>query len=236
MSSLAAKGIVLNRGIAAPMSTRSPEVRWGKDLMEVQEEERRRISQELHDDLGQRLALLEIKIDQLDSRCLPPEVTRGLKNVKELIAQMDRDIHRICYELYPVVLEKMGLVAAMTALCRDFSEMTSMSIVFDHENVPRRIPNNVSLCLYRVAQEALHNVSRHAKVRDAKVSLRQTPEGIELAVVDSGQGYDPFLIGAKKGLGLITIEDRIRRAGGRCSIRSSPGFGTEVRAVVYRND
>jgi signal transduction histidine kinase len=207
---------------------------WAKDLMEVQEGERRRISQELHDDLGQRLALLEIKIDQLEDQYLPDDVAQGLKSVKLLIGEMDRDIHRICYELYPVVLEKLGLVAAMTGLCQDFSEMSGVSIDFDHENIPKRVSNNVSLCLYRVTQEALHNVCRHAKAKKAKVSLRRTAHGIELVVLDSGRGFDLFLARARKGLGLTTMEERIRRAGGRCFIRSSPGSGTEVKAVVYR--
>jgi signal transduction histidine kinase len=208
---------------------------WTKDLMEAQEEERRRISQELHDDLGQRLALLEIKIDQLDDEFLPAEVSKGLKSVKQLIGEMDRDIHRICYELYPVVLEKLGLVAAMTSLCRDFSEMSGVPIAFDHENIPKRVSNNVSLCLYRVTQEALHNVCRHAKAKEAKVSLRRNSQGIELVVLDSGLGFDLFLARGRKGLGLTTMEERIRGAGGRCFIRSSPGWGTEVKAVVYRN-
>jgi signal transduction histidine kinase len=208
---------------------------WTKDLMEAQEEDRRRISQELHDDLGQRLALLEIKIDQLEVNFLPAEVAKGLKNVKELIGEMDRDIHRICYELYPVVLQKLGLVTAMRGLCQDFSEISGMSITFDHENIPKRLSNNVSLCLYRVTQEALHNVSRHAKAKEAKVSLRRSAEGIELVVLDAGRGFDPFQARARKGLGLTTMEERIRSAGGRCFIRSSPGLGTEVKAIVYRH-
>lgn len=207
--------------------------RWARELIEVQEEERRRISQELHDDLGQRLALLEIQIHQLEHKSDLADIAKGLKSLKDRVGEMDRDIHRICYELYPVVLEKLGLIVAMTSLCREFSEMTGIATVFNHENVPKFIPDKASLCLFRLAQEALHNVFKHAKAKEAKVSLNGIAGGIELKVLDSGGGFDPFLIRSKKGLGLITIDERVQSAGGRCSVRSTPGSGTEVRAVLY---
>jgi signal transduction histidine kinase len=208
---------------------------WASEILAVQEGERRRISQELHDDLGQRLALLEIKIHQLEQRYLPIEVTEGLKDVRALIGEMDRDIHRICYELYPVVLEKLGLVVALRSLCRDFSESSGILTVFDHDKIPPLLPKTISLCLYRVAQEALHNVSKHAGGKDARVSLRGVEEGLEIAIVDFGNGFDPISIRARKGLGLTTIKERVTGVGGHCSIRSSPGSGTEVRAVVYQH-
>ena len=202
--------------------------------MEVQEEERRRISQELHDDLGQRLALLEIRISQFELRYLPADILLGLKALRDLVGEMDRDIHRICYELYPVVLEKLGLIVGLTSLCRDFSEMSGVSTFFHHESIPKHVPKNVSLCLYRVAQEGLHNISKHAKVKEAKVSLRGTAEGVEIVVADSGNGFDPFVNRARTGLGLVTMEERVLSIGGHCSIHSSPGLGTEVRAGVYQ--
>ncbi len=212
----------------------SPRRRWVSDLLAVQEGERRRISQELHDDLGQRLALLEIKVHQLEKRYLPADVTEELRNVREMIGEMDRDIHRICYELYPVVLEKLGLVVALKSLCRDFSGSSGILTIFEHENVPHPLPKNVSLCLYRVAQEALHNVSKHAGGKDARISLRCVEDGLEIAIVDFGSGFDPLSIRTRRGLGLTTIEERVTGVGGRCSIRSAPGLGTEVRAVVYQ--
>ena len=221
---------VRHRGIA--VSIVPSKRRWARDLIEVQEGERRRISQELHDDLGQRLALLEIQIYQLEHRCSSEDIANGLKTLRARVGEMDRDIHRICYELYPVVLEKLGLVVALSSLCREFSEMTGISAVFDHQNVPRYVPDNVSLCVYRVAQEALHNVFKHAKAKEAKVSLRGIAGGIEIKVVDSGAGFDPFLVRTRKGLGLITIDERVQSAGGLCSVHSNPGFGTEVKAVL----
>ena len=215
------------------MSTLS-ERRWAKDIFEMQEQERRRISQELHDDLGQRLALLEIKIEQLN-KCPLGDVTNGLKVLRSLIAEMDEDMHRICYELYPVVLEQMGLVVALTSLCRDFSESSGISISFQHKNVPEKPSKRVSLCLYRVVQEALHNVSKHAHAKEAKITLRATSEGLEACVIDSGTGFDPFMTRASKGLGLTTIRERVRSIGGRCWIVSSPGTGTAVKALIYQH-
>lgn len=231
MSSLVAENTAPTKKIA---SVRSVSRRRGssRDLIEVQEGERRRISQELHDDLGQRLALIEIRIDQLEHRGLPPDVVTGLESVKILIEEMDRDIHRICYELYPVVLDKLGLVAGLASLCRDFSEASGISTSFDHRDVPARVAENVSLCLYRLVQEALHNVSKHSRADRASVSLAGTKESLQIAIVDSGVGFDPFVNRNRSGLGLTTIADRVQSVGGYCSIHSSPGFGTEVRATV----
>jgi signal transduction histidine kinase len=209
--------------------------RWAKDIFEMQEQERRRISQELHDDLGQRLALLEIKIDQLENKCPIGDVTNGLKVLKSLIAEMDENMHRICYELYPVVLEQMGLIQALTALCRDFSESSGIAVTFEHSNIPGKPSKTVSLCLYRVVQEALHNVAKHARAKDARITLRSTYEGLEAKIIDSGVGFDRVQAGAAKGLGLTTIRERIRSIGGRCWILSSPGVGTAVKALIYRH-
>jgi signal transduction histidine kinase len=233
MSNLAAKRVIHPRNVGFSAAASSPRRNWARDLIGVQEEERRRISQELHDDLGQRLALLEIKIHHLERNCLPTDVTKGLRAVRDIVADLDRDIHRICYELYPVVLEKLGLIVALRCLCRDFSESSEILTVFDHQKVPQKLPENISLCLYRVTQEALQNVSKHAKAKKVSVSLRGIAAGLEVVVMDFGTGFDPLSIRARKGLGLITIEERVRCAGGSFSIRSSPGMGTEVRVMVH---
>jgi signal transduction histidine kinase len=206
--------------------------RWARDLIEVQEGERRRISQELHDDLGQRLALLEIQIYQLEHKCHSADIAKGLKSLRDSVGEMDRDIHRICYELFPVVLEKLGLIPALSSLCREFSETTGISTVFEHENDPKYVPEHVALCVYRLAQESLHNVFKHAKAKEAKVTLRGMADGLEIKVVDSGAGFEPILMRSKKGLGLTTIDERVQSVGGRCSVRSKPGSGTEVTAVL----
>jgi signal transduction histidine kinase len=132
--------------------------------------------------------------------------------------------------LYPVLLEKFGLVVALNSLCRDFSQ-SGIAIDFVHEGCPPVIPRNVSVCIYRVVQESLNNISKHAKTKFAKVSLHGSPGVLELLVEDTGIGFDPELLSGSSGLGLASIEERVRRAGGRCSIRSTPGVGTEIRAT-----
>jgi signal transduction histidine kinase len=236
MSSLVTKRVVRTRNPCFSASARSPGRNWAIDLMEVQEEERRRISQELHDDLGQRLTLLTIKIHQLEQKNLPADVAEGLKAIKDLIGDIDIDIHRICYELYPVVLEKLGLLVALRSLCQEFSESSKIETVFDYENVPKHLPRNAALCLYRVTQEALHNIYKHARTKKASVSLRGTTEGLEAVIMDFGEGFDPLSICKRKGLGLITIEERVLSVGGHSSIRSSPGLGTEVRVVIVHQN
>jgi signal transduction histidine kinase len=198
----------------------------------MQEQDRRRISQELHDDLGQRLALLEIQLTQLEDKCTCPETQKGLRLIRERIGDMDRDVHRICCQLYPVLLEKLGLIVALKSLCREFCQL-GLSTEFVHENCPGTMAKPVSLCLYRVVQEALHNVSKHAKANSAKVSLRGTSGRLEVIVEDAGVGFNPDEIRPVTGLGLSSIEERVKRAGGRITITSTPGFGTRVRAVFY---
>jgi signal transduction histidine kinase len=235
MSNFAVKRAAQRHSFAFSAPAIRPQRGWASDILAVQDGERRRISQELHDDLGQRLALLEIKIHQLEQRHLSPEVSEGLKDVRQLIGEMDRDIHRICYELYPVVLEKLGLLVALRSLCRDFSESSGILTIFEQEDVPQPLSKPVSLCLYRVAQEALHNVSKHAGGKDARVTLRSVEEGLEITIVDFGSGFDPISIRTRRGLGLTTIKERVTGVGGHCSILSAPGMGTEVRAVIYQH-
>jgi signal transduction histidine kinase len=205
---------------------------WPADVIEMQEQDRRRISQELHDDLGQRLALLEIQLAKLEEKCACPATATGLKSLRARVGEMDQEIHRICCQLYPVLLENLGLVIALKSLCREFSQLGT-STEFVHENCPVTVPKTVSLCLYRVVQEALHNVAKHSKATFASVSLRGSSGRLEVVIKDSGIGFDRSVKKAATGLGLTSIEERVKRAGGRSSIFSTPGIGTEVRAAFY---
>ena len=200
-------------------------------LIQVWEEERRRISRELHDDLGQRLALLEMQIDRLEQKCASQDIVMGWRTLRQSVGEMDRDLHRMCFELHPVVLDQLGLAAALKSFCREFSEYSGVQATFVSENVPRNLPGKVSLCLFRVVQEALHNVSTHAKAREATVTLRGTAGGLEVTIDDSGIGFDAAAALARGGLGLVSMKERVLGVGGRYSVESS-GMGTVVRAVV----
>jgi len=230
MSSLAAKNVVNGRRASLPDLSR-PRV-WPGSVIEMQEQDRRRISQELHDDLGQRLALLEIQLAQLEEKCGCSLTASGLRSLRQRVGEMDQDVHRICCQLYPVLLENLGLVIALKSLCREFSQL-GINTEFIHEKCPANVPKTVSLCLYRVVQEALHNVSKHSKAKTAKVSLRGSSSRLEVVIEDSGVGFNRSQSKTGTGLGLTSIEERIKRAGGRCSITSSPGVGTKVSATFY---
>jgi signal transduction histidine kinase len=227
MSSLAVKNVGNSRRASLPDQSG-----WSASVIEMQEQDRRRISQELHDDLGQRLALLEIQLAQLEEKCVCPDTAKGLRSMRARVGEMDQDVHRICCQLYPVLLENLGLVIAVNSLCREFSQL-GLTVEFMHENCPATLPKPVSLCLYRVVQEALHNVAKHSKAKSARVTLRGSSGRLEVIVDDSGIGFDRSLIRTRAGLGLTSIEERVKRAGGRSSINSTPGVGTEVKAAFY---
>lgn len=200
-------------------------------MIESQEQDRLRISQELHDDFGQRLALLEIQLSKLADKCTCAETAKGLQSVRQRVEEMDRDVHRICCELYPVVLEKLGLVIALESLCREYC-LLGITTEFVHEDCPTKVDKGVSLCLYRVVQEALHNVSKHAKAECAKVSLRGTSDRLDVMIEDYGVGFDiESLTGS--GLGLSSIEERVNKVGGRIAVQSNPGKGTRIRASFF---
>jgi signal transduction histidine kinase len=229
-TNLAVDSIVDNRRNAIPRLSAQQTLRGS--IVEMQEQDRLRISQELHDDLGQRLALLEIQLNQLESNCTCPQTAKGLKLLRDRVGEMDHDVHRICCQLYPVLLEKLGLVIALDSLCREFYQSGIMA-EFVHENCPATIPRQVSLCLYRVVQEALHNVAKHSKANRARISLRGTSGRLEVSIEDSGIGFDPEVIRPVARLGLASIEERVKRAGGRISIASALGVGTKLKAVFY---
>lgn len=208
-------------------------------LLAAQEEERRRVSRELHDELGQKLALLEIQLVGLERLCgshpraaSRPEIASELRSLRGRVAEISGEVHRICYHLHPAVLEHLGLFAALESFCNEFTEWSGVKVRFIHSDVPAPLPKNVSLCLYRVVQEALHNVAKHAAADRAIVALRGVLGGIQVIVKDTGRGFDLMQARNKGGLGLISICERVRLAGGRCSIRSAPGHGTRVAVCV----
>jgi signal transduction histidine kinase len=205
----------------------------GNALIEAQEKELRLISQELHDDLGQRLALLQMQISQLEHKCESGDIVKGLRILRESVDEMDRDLHRICYRLYPAILDQLGLTVALEAFCREFSKFSGIRTTFiNNENLPKHLARDVSLCLYRLVQEALNNVSKHSGAKWATVTLRGSMSALEVEVKDSGNGFDPDALQGKRGLGLTSMEQRVLRIGGRYDIRSRPGLGTAVKAVL----
>jgi PAS domain S-box-containing protein len=205
-------------------------------LIEAQEQERSRIARELHDDIGQRLALLAIKLAQLQQN--PPnssELPSRIGELQKQTSEMAADIQSLSHELHSSRLQCLGLAAAMRGFCREFGEQQKVEIDFKIHDLPSPLSPDISLCFFRVLQEALHNSAKHSGVRYFEVELWGTPDEIHLTVNDSGAGFDIDAAKASRGLGLISMEERLRLVGGGLSINSQPKRGTTIHARVRLN-
>jgi PAS domain S-box-containing protein len=203
-------------------------------LIHAQEEERARIARELHDDISQRLAFLQIGLEQFEQsvRELPANRRKELHNLTNVASEVSSDLHSMSHQLHPARLDLQGLVAAMGSLCREFMAQHELQINFVHEDVPNQISTDVALCLFRIAQEALRNVVKHGKTSDAQVKLSGCGDGIDLCITDSGSGFDPDCAQLKGGLGLVSMSERLRILGGRLEVGSAVSRGTQIRAWV----
>jgi PAS domain S-box-containing protein len=203
-------------------------------LIAAQEAERARIARELHDNLSQRMAMLEIGIEQLKEK--PSELSlaakRHLNDIEKIANEISSDIHHLSHRLHPSKLNNLGLVATLHGLCKEISDQSGVKIHFTYRNVPRMLSGDVSLCLYRVSQEALNNVVKHSSAREGKVDVSGSNDSIELCISDAGVGFDPELAKEKTGLGLISMRERLRLVGGQLSVESEPFHGTQVCARV----
>ena len=202
-------------------------------LIEAQEQERTRIARELHDDIGQRLALLAVELEQLHQE-LPSllEVRNRMGELWKQTSEIATDIQTLSHELHSSKLEYLGIEAAMRGFCREFEKQQQVEIDFKTDDLPRPLAPNISLCLFRVLQEALHNSAKHSGVRHVEVRLWGTSDEIHLAVSDSGAGFDSEAAKEGRGLGLISMEERLKLLNGTFSVESQPNRGTTIRARV----
>jgi PAS domain S-box-containing protein len=203
-------------------------------LIQAQELERIRIARELHDDTSQRLAMLENAIEQLKDE-LPSQSGALLNRVDELkrqTSQIATDIQSLSHELHSSKLEYLGLVPAAKGFCREFSAQQKVEVDFKTHDLPSPLPRDVSLCLFRVLQEALHNSAKHSRVRRFDVRLWGTTGEIHLTVRDIGVGFDRETATQSRGLGLISMEERVKALNGVFSIQSEPNRGTTVNARI----
>ena len=201
-------------------------------LIAAQEEERSRIARELHDDFSQRLALLGIGLSRLWKK-RPESEEEERTVVRELWTrsqEISSDVHRLSHQLHSSKLQHVGLVPALMGLCEEIGEKYRIEVQFADCGVASETPKDVSLCLFRVTQEALNNVVKHSRAKRARVELYQARSEIRLQVVDAGAGFDVELKGTEGGIGLVGMRERLRLVGGRLSVRSAPGRGTEILA------
>ena len=206
----------------------------GKRMVMAQEEERRRLARELHDDFSQRLALLAIDLEQLLKK--PPASTEEwIAQVRAMSSQTQEltiDIHHVSHQLHPSKLEDVGLVAALRGYCREFSKQAGLDVQFSSADVPRALPKEISLCIYRIAQEALRNVAKHSGAKSATVDLSAASSEICLTVSDAGRGVSPEASRENRGLGLVSMQERVRYVGGVWSLDSRPNEGTRVMVRI----
>jgi PAS domain S-box-containing protein len=206
----------------------------GRRLIEAQEEERTWIARELHDDINQRIALLAVELDQCDQHLSKSEVAAHgqIQNLREILTDLGTDIHALSHRLHSSKLEHLGLVAAASGFCKELSEQQKVEIDIGHMGIPRSLPKEISLCLFRVLQEALQNAVKHSGMRNFNVELLGTSEEVQLTVSDQGVGFDPQAASDGRGLGLVSMRERLQLVSGNFSIESKHGGGTTIRARV----
>ena len=205
-------------------------------LIEAHEEERTWIARELHDDIGQRIALQALHLESLKD-ALPASATELAPDISELqdqISDLGMDIQGLSHRLHSSGLDDLGLEAAANAFCKEVSKRQGVEIDFHCENVPRGLSQEISLCLFRVMQESLQNAIKHSGSRHFDVSLRGGSNEIQLTVRDSGIGFDPEKA-MGSGLGLTSMKERLKIVDGKLSVRSRPLVGSTVDARVPLN-
>jgi len=207
--------------------------RVSQKLIEAHEEERARIARELHDDVNQRLAMVSMRLDYLKHS--PPASTdlkQQIGAVNQEIADLVADIQALSHGLHPARLELLGLEAAAAGFCEEFSDRHGVTIDLHVENIPKALPREICLCFYRVLQEALQNVVKHSGSRHADVSLNGHIDIVTLTVKDAGAGFHPHEAMTGRGLGLTSMQERLKVIGGQLSIDAQPERGTTIHAVA----
>ena len=203
-------------------------------LIDAEERERARIARELHDHTNQRLALLAVGVEELQND-IPDQAAELHARIDELHEQtleISEGVQALSHELHSAKLDYVGLGAAARGFCKEFSEHQKMKIGFESHDLPSPMAPDVSLCLFRVLQEALHNAAKHSGAKQFDVELWGTPDKIHLIVHDSGLGFDPKAAIKGRGLGLISMQERIKLVKGEFSVNSQLNRGTTIHARV----
>lgn len=207
-------------------------------LIKAREDESKRLAMELHDDTAQTLAYLGLEVEAMSTRTpvLPPEIAQRLTAVKEKIDKTQHDIRRFSHELHPAILDNLGLEAALETLTAEINPGGQMEVQFNVDGPERTMPDGVELALYRIAQEALNNVLKHARASAVTVNLRYAANKVKLSIADNGIGFDSHArINRKKrhSLGLINMKERADLIGAGLLIESGRGQGTTVSVEAH---
>jgi signal transduction histidine kinase len=225
--------IVVHRDITERQRTEESIRELSSRLILAQEEERSRIARELHDDISQQLVLLGIEIQQVEEAI--PETAAflraRLKEIWKKAHEASQDVQRISHQLHSSKLENLGLPAALKGLLQEFIRLHQVGGETQFWDIPTPLDREVSLTLFRVAQEALRNAAKHSGAKNIRIELMGETAGLLLRISDDGVGFDPK-VNSRYGLGMISMEERLRLVKGRLSVWSSVGVGTQVEARV----
>jgi len=203
-------------------------------LVDAQEGERARIARELHDDVNQRIALAATDIEKL-KQDLPASVAELQSRLSEVWQQLiagSTGVQSISHQLHSPQLEYLGIAAAIRSFCRDFAARTNVEINFKADELPNTVSHDISLCLFRIVQEALQNATKHSQVRHFEVTLSSLGSQLHLTVSDRGIGFDADKPKAQTGLGLISMRERVRLVNGAIDIESKRMGGTTIHVRV----
>jgi len=203
-------------------------------LIYAQEEELRRLSRELHDDLTQRLAAMALDAalieKQLDSA--QHQSIQDLKGLRTNLTEVADEVHNLSRQLHPSILDDLGLVQAVEAECAAFTKKTGIDLSFVPHDFPDSVPQPLALCLYRVIREALQNMGKHSRAAAASITLQGVSDGIRLLIQDKGVGFDSQEVKKKAGIGLSSMRERVRLVNGTIAIESKPGKGTDLQVFI----
>ncbi|MEQ1794721.1 MAG: sensor histidine kinase [Nitrospira sp.] len=209
--------------------------RLASQLIRIQEEERRRISRDLHDDINQRLALLSIELEAIERQLpsLAPALTQSIRLISGRVAGLSEDVRHLAYHYHPSILDDLGLSIALQRLVEDVGSRNHLEAHIICHDLPKTLSQDIATCLYRIAQESLNNVVRHAKASQIDVALLQSSRAVTFTIVDNGVGFHPDLPRSESGgLGVLSMKERVALVGGTLTIESAIGTGTTLRASI----
>jgi len=211
---------------------REKERHLSSKLIIAEEQERRRIASELHDDFSQRLAVLSLGLENVEEATPSslPDVHKRLQDLVKSASELSVDLHNLSHRLHSSTLESLGLVPAVAALCKEFTANQGIRVDFTSTEIHRSVYPDTALCVFRIVQEGLRNLEKHSGAEEAKVGLKMTGERLEITVRDEGCGFDLQGLHKNEGLGIRSMEERARSLGGKFEIHSESGKGTTLKA------
>ena len=203
-------------------------------IINAQEEELKRLSREIHDDLSQRLAAMALDAALIEKQVEPRQIQtlQDLKTLRATLGEVAEEVHDLSRRLHPSILDDLGLVQAVEAERVVFTRKTGIEVSFAQHDLPDPIPPPSALCLYRLIREGLQNVFKHSGATEASITLRGVPDGIRLSIMDKGIGFDPKEVKKKPGIGLSSMRERVRLVNGAISFESKPGQGTAIEVFI----